>query len=415
MTVEIGFVLIVISVMIGLLITEWLRADMILLAALLVLWIGGAIDTSQAVSGLTNEGMWTVALLFLVAGAVQSHPSLKRLIFSGLGSGKRKRRSLLSMMFPIAGMSAFLNNTPIVAIFSPMIQRWCEQRQISPSKFLMPLSFAAIFGGTITLIGTSTNLLIHGLMLDRGMSGFSMFQLAAVGVPAAVFGILYMVTIGYRIMPNHEPKQSDPKPPAMIEGKGGMLPLLVLAVMVGAAALELLSMFEAAFGAVIVLLAGRVLPLKGLHRFIRVDVLLIIIYAIGIGTAVEQSGTAVWLAEHLVAVSAGLGVIGVLAAVYLMTSIFTEFITNNAAAVVMFPIAVAAALQSGQDPAGFLTAVAIAASASFATPVGYQTNLIVFRPGGYRFMDFVRVGMPLNLLYFIVTMVVVSAIWIDFS
>ncbi|PRO66027.1 SLC13 family permease [Alkalicoccus urumqiensis] len=420
MTAEIGFVLALLLVMLFCLMKEVARPDYIVAAALLVLLLSGIITPAQAARGFTNEGMWTVALLFIVAGAVQKSPLLHQFVLRGLGSGKGPKRSILRMMFPVAGMSAFMNNTPIVVIFTPIIRRWCEERNISPSKFLMPLSYAAIFGGTLTLIGTSTNLIVHGFMLDRGMTGFSMFQLAAVGLPATILGVLYMSTIGYRLMPDHGvwkktlPKETVPKDMEMHwYSYRSIAVILVLAGMILLAAFQIVSMLQAAAGAVLVLLVTGLIGWKSAPRFIQFDVLLLIACAIGIGAAMEQSGAASLLAGGLISSSSIFGIIGALAAVYLMTALFTELITNNAAAVMMFPIAYAAAVQLGQDPMGFFVAVAIAASASFSTPIGYQTNFIIYRPGGYRFADYVKVGLPLNMMYFIVTVSMVSWLWLE--
>lgn len=423
MTFEIGFVLVIICFMLICLIKEIARPDLILSAALLILLIAGILSPSEAAQGFMNEGMWTVGLLFIVAAAVQQNQVLHSFILKGMGSGNKPKRSVYRMMVPVAGLSAFLNNTPIVVIFTPIIRRWCERMNIAPSKFLMPLSFAAIFGGTLTLIGTSTNLIVHGFMLDRGMEGFSMFQLGIVGLPACILGIVYMSTVGYRLLPDravgikpgaHAPSEAEEGTSSPLSYQS-VLSLFVLILMVLLAALEILSMFHAALAAVIVLILGRAVSFRKIYNSVQFEVLLLIAAAIGVGTAMETSGTATYLADYLVGASSAWGVIGALVAIFLLTSVFTEVITNNAAAVLMFPIAFAAAQQLNQEPIGFFVAIAIAASASFATPIGYQTNLIIYRPGGYRFTDYLKVGLPLNLLYLLVTVGIVSLVWLDLS
>ena len=207
MTLEILFVLITVGTMLICLIKEVTRPDFIVFSALAILFLFGIISPSEAVKGFSNEGMLTVAMLFIVAGAVQQSGLLSQILTKALGYGKSPRSSMLKMMLPVSGLSAFLNNTPIVVMFTPIIRNWCKKRNISPSKFLIPLSYATIFGGTITLIGTSTNLIVHGLMIDNGFKGFSMFQLAVVAIPAAFIGIVYTCTIGYKILP--ERKSSD--------------------------------------------------------------------------------------------------------------------------------------------------------------------------------------------------------------
>ncbi|PSL42952.1 di/tricarboxylate transporter [Salsuginibacillus halophilus] len=591
MTFEIGLVLMIIVIMLGCLIAEISRPEIILFATLAVLLFIGVLNPEEALQGFSNEGMLTVGMLFLVAGAVQQSGLLNRMILYAVGSSRKSSNFLPRMMIPVAGMSAFLNNTPIVVMFTPVVRRWCEKRGIAPSKLLIPLSYAAIFGGSLTLIGTSTNLVIHGFMLDQGMDGFTMFQLAFVGLPAGLLGILYMTTIGYRMLPERKSSSEsfqessksylseaviEPQSPVAgktvaqagfrslqhmylieliregqrtapvsgetrlqsndrliftgsfttivdLENMNGLhvktgtdieladlqngsaalyeavishrssliqktvkescfranygagvvaihrdeetmqqkigevklkagdtilllappdffqrwantkdfylispvskpdisknsrpiLSLTTLCAMVTLAAFQVLSMFEAAVLAVLVLLLAGTLTIERVRRWVQFDVLLLIACAIGIGKALEQSGTAVFLAEHFTAASSIFGVTGALIVIYLVTSIFTEVITNNAAAVLMFPIAVEIAVRLDQDPFGFLVAVAIAASASFMTPIGYQTNLIVYGPGGYRFSDYFKVGLPLNAIYLISTVTVVSTLWIE--
>ena len=204
MTFEIGFVLFVVIVMLICLMKEIARPDFIVFFALAVLLLTGILSPADALRGFSNEGMLTVALLFIVAGAVKQSGMLNQVVTKSLGSGQNQRRSLLQMMLPTSTLSAFLNNTPIVVMFTPVVRKWCKERNISPSKFLIPLSYATIFGGTLTLIGTSTNLVIHGFMLENGMVGFSMFQLAIVSLPAGILGILYVVTIGYKLLPDRK-------------------------------------------------------------------------------------------------------------------------------------------------------------------------------------------------------------------
>lgn len=590
MTIEIVFVISVVLVMLVCLIKEVARPAFIVFCALAVLLLSGVLSPSNALRGFANEGMLTIALLFIVAGAVQQSGMLNHLMMKALGSGKNPRRSLIQMMLPVSSMSAFLNNTPIVVMFTPVIRKWCKDRNISPSKFLMPLSYAAIFGGTLTLIGTSTNLVVHGFMLEQGMEGFSMFQLAIVGLPASIIGMLYMGTIGYKLLPSrktaeesfnessreylsevlveansaivgksieeaglrnlqglyliaifrngertgpvpsyHKLKAGDRliftgvlstivelqnikglrietgadfkleelqagsahlveavvshqsslvnltvkeskfrnkydagvvavhrnderihnkigdialKPgdtlllvankdfitrgsltrdfyvvsaleePGIVDTKKSTMAMCTLIAMIVLASFGIMSMFKAALLAVITLFLTKTITFESSKKHVQFDVLLLIACAIGVGIALDQSGAATFIADHFVQLTKGAGVIGALIGVYLLTTIFTEIITNNAAAVLMFPIAFAMANQLSLDPMAFFVTVAIGASASFSTPIGYQTNLIVYGPGGYRFSDFIKVGIPLNLLYMLVTVTITYFVWI---
>jgi di/tricarboxylate transporter len=590
MTVEILLVLLVTGTMLICLIKELARPDLIVFCALAVLFVSGILSPAEAVRGFSNEGMLTVAILFIVAGAVQQSGILTKMITKVIGTGKSPRFSILKMMVPVSGMSAFLNNTPIVVMFTPVIRNWCKERNISPSKFLIPLSYATIFGGTITLIGTSTNLIVHGLMLDNGLKGYSMFQLAVIGVPAALIGVLYMCTIGYKLLPvrtssdvlfentreylseliveknssisgktiekaglrhlnglylieiirndgeriapvtsHHKIKDGDrliftglistivelqnmrgvrvdPGSTIQLEDLkngnqvlleavvshqsglinktirqnrfrsrygGGVIAVhrnekrinnkvgdiilepgdtllvlagrdfikrwssskdfyiinpvdgpevtdsfrtsiavIVLAGMVLLAALEVMSMLKAATLAVLILFLTRTIGLDSAGKYMQFNVLLLIASSIGIGAAIESSGTASFIAGYIVSATEIFGAVGILILLYLVTNLFTEVITNNAAVVIMFPIALASASLTGADPLPFLVTITIAASASFSTPIGYQTNLIVYGPGGYRFTDYLKTGIALNIIYLLVTISVCYFLWL---
>lgn len=204
MTWEIAVVILVVVVMLFFLIKEITRPDFVVFCALAFLLLTGILSPADALRGFSNEGMLTVSLLFIVAAAMQQCGFISSMVTKSLGSGENIQKALVRMMLPVSALSGFLNNTPIVVLFTPIIRKWCREHNISPSKFLLPLSYATIFGGTITLIGTSTNLLVHGMMLEQGMKGFSMFQLGMVGIPACIAGIVYMGAIGYRLLPSRK-------------------------------------------------------------------------------------------------------------------------------------------------------------------------------------------------------------------
>lgn len=589
MSYEIAVVIIVVLVMLICLVKEVARPEFIIFCSLAVILLLGIISPADALKGFSNEGMLTVALLFIVAGAVKESGMLHQIAYRTMGNGVHPRRSLFRMMLPISAVSAFLNNTPVVLMFTPIVRKWCQEHNISPSKFLIPLSYATIFGGTLTLIGTSTNLVVHGLMIEQGMSGFTMFQLAIVSLPACLIGIIYMGTIGYKQLPNRKSseesfenssreylgeavieaespligktieeaglrnldglylieiisngervapvttyqklkahdqliftgllpsivqlqqmkglrvetgtniklddlkngqttlieavishqssllfktvkenqfrtrynagivaihrnqerinskvgdielkpgdtlllltnkeflsqwKNSDdfylltPVEPEIVDHRKSKIALFTLVGMILLASFNILPMFQSSLLAVMILFLTRTVTLEGAKKYIQFSVLLIIACSIGIGIALEKTGAAALIAGSFVQVTDGFGVLGALIIIYLLTTVFTEVITNNAAAVLMFSIAHAVAIQLGVDPMAFFVAITIAASASFATPIGYQTNLIVYGPGGYRFSDYLKVGIPLNLLYFLVTVTIVYFVWI---
>lgn len=589
-----GFVLAVVGIMMVALVREVARPDMILFTVLAVFLLTGVISPDEALQGFSNEGMLTIALLFIIAGAIQKSGIFDTIISAVLGSKAAPRRSLLKMMLPISGMSAFLNNTPIVVTFTPFVRKWCRDHNISPSKFLIPMSYATILGGMITLMGTSTNLVVHGWLLDHDYEGFSIFQLAVVGIPVVILGLFYLVTVGYRLLPNHQALTDtveeysreylaemvvESKYPhigktvekaglrnlkglflieiirgdgvhrvspvksttVMREGdrliftgdvstiadlqntkglrlapgeelsldllkngstelvevvvshqstllskkvkdtgfrgkydaavvavhrnservqgkigdivlkpgdtllllagsdfqqrknqfndfyvvtprgnpfltkedtKKGWIAMGTLAAMILLVAFNVLSMFKAMGLAVVILLVTKVINPDEAKKSLQLDVLLLIASAFGIGAALTESGAAKWIATGLVQAAQPFGIIAVLFFIYLLTNVFTEMITNNAAAVMMIPIAMSSAEQIGANPMAFAVVVAIAASASFITPIGYQTNLIVMGPGGYQFTDYMKVGFPLSLIVMVVTVTIVNIVWL---
>lgn len=599
MTVE-GYISVaVILLMIVALIKEVARPGLVLFAALVVFIAADILTSEEALAGFSNKGMITVALLFLVSEGFKQTGALSK-VANVLLPKKRAPipRLLMRLTLPIAVISAFLNNTPMVIIFAPMIKKWAEKLNLPSQKFLIPLSYATILGGTCTLIGTSTNLVVHGMMLDRGIEGLGMFEMAKVGIFVFIVGFIYMFLFSNRLLPGEKiPKNSFPNDlrefnfdvilekgssltgkiiekrrlpgltefvvktvirdgkhirisntPFEIEGgdefilagksedigylmqKNGInlrclenadaqflseelkqvevvlaprfpgiqktitefdfkghynaivmavhrngeriytglesiefkagdnlvllatddftkywgesrvfymsaeigdmdstkdkrkrwlaLAITVLMVIGATVGRSLpsygnvnLDMFFFAAIAMVLMAAFKIFQAKKYTKPINWDVLITVAAAFGISRALQNSGAADWIALSAVNISKTFGAIGVLAAIYLLTNVFTELITNNAAAALTFPIALAAAQQLDADPRPFFIAIAVAASCSFSTPIGYQTNLIVQSIGNYKFSDYWKIGLPLNILTFIVSMIVIPIFW----
>ncbi|PLX94438.1 MAG: SLC13 family permease [Desulfuromonas sp.] len=583
------FTLLVVAMMLVGLVLELFAPDVIVFSALGVLLVAGIVTPAEALSGFSNAGMLTVAILFVVAFAAQSSGILELFAQKVMGTSGGGRRSLLRLMLPVLTLSAFLNNTPIVAMFTPTVRDWALRRRLAPSKFLIPLSYASIFGGACTLIGTSTNLVVNGLYQQATGSSLAMFELAWIGVPCALAGIVFFLLVGFRLLPNRADlseqfdqagreyllemripegspliglsvdaaglRQLDqlylaeivraghvlvPVKPqekllagdhlifsGQLEGvvrlqkitglalceegdycsemfksgrgrileavvsrsspmlgksirEGGfrsrydaavlavhrhgeritsglgqlelrpgdtllllagsdffkrwkhsrdfymvskvgdapvvnrrktLIALVALSGMILLSASGILPILHAAILAALVLLLSRSVTAVEARRSIELNVLVVIAAALGISKALEKTGAADALAQLVIQAVDGLGPLGLLAAIYIVTSIMTEVVTNNAAAALAFPIALSAAAQAGYDPRPFVIAIAVAASASFATPIGYQTNLMVYGPGGYRFTDFLKVGIPINLLFMTVCLILVPLVW----
>lgn len=593
--IALGVILLVIIA----LVKEIMRPGLILFSALVLFLVFDILSPKEALAGFSNKGMITVALLFLVSEGVKESGFLNKL-GSVILPKKRKSipRLLMQIMIPVSAISAFLNNTPVVIIFGPLLKKWADKMSLPSQKFLIPLSYATIFGGTCTLIGTSTNLLVHGMMLDRGIEGLGMFELAKVGIFILLIGFLYMNIFASRLLPGEKiPRFSFPNDvreyyfdvylpensnlvgkviekrrlPGLKEfsvrtiirnGKHIRIsnsPFTLEAgdklIIVGSSedvgyltqltglkleALDDISSdflknslkqvevviaprfpgiqqtlsefdFFGHYGAVVMAVhrngerittnlenlelkvgdnlmllttddftrywgesrvfymaseigemddskdrrrrwiamilvgfmitgatLGRWIPTHGKVQYdmfffaavtvmlmallkiftpkkytkpINWDVLITIACAIGISKALQNSGAADLIATSTINISERFGPIGVLAAIFIITNVFTEIITNNAAAAITFPIAFAAATQLGVDPRPFFITICIAASASFSTPIGYQTNLIVQSIGNYKFSDYWKIGLPLNILVFIISLIVIPRFW----
>lgn len=574
------------------LVRNWAPADLVLVAAVTLLVAAGELfgsanlpSVGEAVAGLGNSGLVTVAVLFVVAAGLVQTGAMSLVAGPLLGRPTSVMAAQLRLMTPVALLSAFLNNTPVVAMFLPVVEDICKRTRISPAKLYLPMAYAATFGGVCTLIGTSTNLIVNGLLIEATGSGMKMFDLTWIGLPCCAAAIGFLLLAG-RLLPDRRPAitlHEDPRQYTLemivqpggplvgqtveeaglrhlpqlflaeieragevlaavsprqrlhggdrlvfvgvvesvvdlqkvrgltraaeaglqvaqqpterhlievvvsdrcpligttirdgqframyngavvavgrgsrrIEGKIGDVVLqagdtllieadedfvprqrnsnhfflisgvensrplrhdrawLAIAVLLGMVAtvawgkLELLTAALIAAGLMILL---KCCSLGQARQSVDLPLLVVIAASLGIGRAIEQSGLANVMSSQIISL-AGDHPWLVLLAVYLVTMIFTELITNNAAAVLVFPIAMSAAQTMQVNPMPFVIAIAIGASAGFATPFGYQTNLMVYGPGGYRFSDYMRVGIPLDLVFLVVTVIVAPLVF----
>ena len=587
MTLEGWIVLGIIMLCLAFLVGTAISVDIILFAGLAVIFIIGIIPAEEALSGFSNEGMLTVAALYIVAAGLKETGAIQFIVQKVMGDARNVRKAQLRIMSPVMIMSAFLNNTPIVASFIPALERWSRISQIPVSKILIPLSYAAILGGTCTLIGTSTNLIINGLMIEEtSIRSIGIFEPALIGIPCAIAGFIYLLIFGDRLLPIRGSSMDTFKDPReytieMIVKEGSTLsektiedaglrnlpglflieiqrnkraipavgpyerlrskdrliftgivdsiidlqqisglepateqvfklnaprnerkmieavvsssnPLvgrtirggkfrdrydavvlavsrsgerinekvgditmksgdvllleahpnfvnkyrnssdfflvspiedsspvtyekawiagLSLATMVILAATGILSMLQAAIVAGGLLLITKCFRYPTALESVDWRVLIAIASALGLGSALEYTGVAEHLASNLLGFS-GENPVLALFLTYIATWLLTEMITNNAAAVLIFPIAFSLAQSMGVDFIPFAMVMIVAASSSFSTPIGYQTNLMVYGPGGYRFTDFVRIGLPLNLIVAAIAVSLIPYIW----
>lgn len=561
-------------------------ADAVFIGLLTVFILSEIVTPAEALVGFSNEGMLTVGALYVVASGLRETGGVQMIIQKLLGHPKQLWKVQARIFGPVLGLSAFLNNTPIVATFIPALQEWAGKYRLPVSKLLIPLSYAAILGGSCTLIGTSTNLIINGLLISEEGVSLSMFEPAFVGVPVAIVGFLYMMTVGRYLLPESqsalatfedtrkytiemivgedspligksieeaglrqlpglfvaeivrdgailaavEPDEillkddriiftglvdsivdlqrtqglipattqvfkletprrerhlveavissSNPlngktikegkfrnrfgavvlavsrkgerinKKVGEIQLKTGDILLLetprdfserykyssdfllvstlshrrapnykksriawsVLAGMVFLVTANLLSMLQASFLAATLMIMLGCTRVTEARNSIDWQVLLVIAAALGIGNALQITGIAASLAGSFIGL-AGQNPYLALIAVYFITWILTEILTNNAAAVLIFPFAMSVSANLDVHYMPFVMTALFAASASFSTPIGYQTNLMVYAAGGYKFRDFLKIGLPLNLLVAIIIILLVPIIW----
>ncbi|MDR9419427.1 SLC13 family permease [Gracilimonas sp.] len=587
MTLEGWIVIGVIFLCLVFLVGTTISIDLVLFAGLAVVFILGIIPAEQALSGFSNEGMLTVAALYIVAAGLKETGAIHYIVKRVMGNARTVKKAQLRIMSPVMVMSAFLNNTPIVASFIPALERWSRISNIPVSKILIPLSYAAILGGTCTLIGTSTNLIINGLMIEEAsIRSLGIFEPALVGIPCAIAGFIYLFIFGDKLLPvrgssmdtfqdpreytiemivaegntlsgktiedaglrnlpglflieiqrneraipapgpyeklreddrliftgivdsiidlqqisglkpatNQVFKLNAPRNERMmieavvsrsnpltgrtikegnfrdrydavvlavsrsgerIDQKIGDITLksgdvllleahpnfvqkyrnssdfflvssiedsspvtydkawiagLSLIAMVVLAATGILSMLQAAIVAGFLLLVTKSFQYSSALESVDWRVLIAIASALGLGSALQYTGAAEYLAVNLLEF-AGDNPTMALASTYLATWLLTEMITNNAAAVLVFPIALSLSQSLGLNFIPFAMIMIVAASSSFSTPIGYQTNLMVYGPGGYRFTDFIKIGLPLNLIVATIAVSLVPYFW----
>lgn len=572
------------------LITEKVPVDLTAMGIMVSLMVTGILTPLEAVAGLANPAVVTVGVMFLISQGMIRTGAVgfvgEKLINYSKGN---VNLAMLMILLIVAISSAFINNTPVVVLFIPIITSLSCEFGVSPSKFLIPVSYASILAGTCTLIGTSTNIIVSDLSAMYGYGELGMFELAALGVPIAFLGMGFLYLAAPRFMPGHvepvcevdkehrryltellvpdnsalignEPQQalsqispyfevfevirnerilypwrSKMKIRAgdllLVKGSAGDLldvlneksvnlphiekdlkftpgdsesliveliippqsslvrerllesslhgehethiiavkrrnihyteqkirelrlrvgdillvqchqdelarlrrnpdfiivedvhheivlkkkapvAAIIFAALIVAASTGLADIMVCAVtGAFLMILTGC-LPLRDGYRALQGDVLLLIVGTIALGTAMEKTGTAKFYAHEFIVVLRNLGPTAILSGFLLFTSLSTQLLSNNATAVLFMPIAVSIALELGVDPKPFIISICFGASACFASPIGYQTNLLVYGPGNYRFTDYFRLGIPLNLLILVMGSVFIPLIW----
>lgn len=575
MTQDEIIVVLVLVAMLGALVTRRVSPTVGVVGALLSLYLLDVIDAAQALGGFASSAPATIAALYVVAGAIERSGALLPMSQRVLGRGS-SASALFRMCVSSAGLSAVMANTPIVAMFIGPVTRWSERREMAASRFLMPLSFAAILGGTLTVIGTSTNLVASDLIQAAGMEPLGLLEPARLGLPVAVAGLILLITLGPRLLPErgridnstverpftislhvvpggpldektvadgglrqlgavflvgvehdgvltapvapeHElrggdritfagqvdhvvelervpglvleegkqilkldggehawfeavvgagspligrtlkqagfrsryqaavvalhrsgegrtdalgetrvqvgdsmllvadsgfaeryknrsdflliQRRTEPPPTAAVHAKRSLLILAMVTVLALTGVVDVLR--AAVLGAAATVALGALTPRQA-RDSVDLNVVILVAASIGVGSAADSSGLATRLADVVLDAFGWIGLWGVAFGVVLATIALTEMITNAGAVSLMIPIALRAASEAGGDPRLFALGVTLAASASFLTPIGYQTNTMVYGPGRYRFTDYLRLGMPMTAVVLVI-------------
>jgi di/tricarboxylate transporter len=573
-------------------VAEWLPVDLTALCVAIVLILLGLVTPEEGIAGFSNSATVTVMAMFVLSAGITRTGVIQvvrdRLLVWG---GKNPHQQVFVLGALVGPISAFINNTAVVAIFLPIVEDWCKKQKISPSKLLIPLSYATVLAGMITVVGTSTNILASGISAKLGYGEFSLFQFTALGVVTFLAGLIYLAIFAPKLLPDRKsstgefldddygskvylseviitprsnligqtlsqsglqrkfnfdvlelirnkvhlsqpladkvlnagdilivhssreellkikdergleifadvkfqkgdiestittgeeklaevlilsnsrligttlkdlkfrqrynatvlairrgsellqgrlgkiplkfgdlllvqgPKQSfiglqttrellvlEEKDIESLRKDKGIIALMITLLVIIIAAFDIQPILVTSLvGVVLMVITGCLKPGE-VYGSIRWDIIFLLAGLIPLGTAMDNSGTTKWLADNLVAIGGHLSGFWILVFFYLITSFLTEILSNNAAVVLMIPVAVEVAKTLGLNPLAFMYAVTFAASNSYLTPIGYQTNTMVYAPGGYKFLDFTRLGAPLNLILTILTPVLI--------
>jgi di/tricarboxylate transporter len=328
----------------------------------------------------------------------------------------------LWILIGLAGAaSAFLNNTPIVVLSAPVVRDAAKSLGRSPKRFLIPLSYAAVLGGCCTLIGTSTNLLVNDMASVAGQPRFGMFEITPVGVAVALAGGLYLLLFSGRLVnvddevkPQTQDGEGDFREPGLVGGLVGsaeafakqvefqplraIVSLLVFVLVIALAAFNVAPIAACAFAGAVLLILMRIITADEAYRGLRPEVLMLIAGMVVLGIALDQTGLASSATDALIGSMKSMSPTLALIILYGVTLFATEILSNATVAVLFTPVAVSMADAFNVSSRPFLVAIMIAASAAFATPFGYQTNALVYQMGGYNYLDFLKVGLPLNFI-----------------
>ena len=467
-----------------------LRADLVFLGAIGILFVTGVLDAKEAFSGFSSGSVVVIGVLFVVVAGLTHTGVLQWIVKNLLGQPDTYSKAVVRLMVPVAALSSFLSNTTVVALFVGIVKMWSKKLGISPSKLLIPLSYASGMGGVCTLIGTPPNLIISGLYTDQTGTVMNVLATTVPGLFCLFVGVLSIIamrsllpdrkapesssedttdytvemlvpsnnkyigeTLGYAGLLNvkggrlikmrHFDNVAVPieenefimggdhlvfagQPKAIMElceshglilgdevvnvGRGTLISSLIMITMVVVSALGIMPLLQCAFLAAAAMMLLRCCTPDQAMKSINWDILMVFAGSVVLGLAIQKTGIAERMAFGILDVC-GSNPIVVMTAICLVGTFITEFISNTAAGAMFFPIMLEAAEKLGYEPYPFLIALMISVSSSFATPIGSPTHMLVYGPGGYRFSDFMRIGLLMNLIILAANILIVNIVY----
>lgn len=417
--------LLVLAAVIAALIWDKVRSDVVALAGAAVLLMTGVVRPIDVQGAFASPAIIALASLFVIAYALELSGLLDKAIALAVRMCERLGAAGIWLLLSVIGFfSCFLNSTPIVVLGAPVIRDVATRLNLSPKRFLIPLSYITVLTGCCTLIGTSTNLLVDDMASLSGQPRFGIFEITPVGIPIALVGGLYLFLFSGRLLGGrHEDEVRSGNPdlvggthinsaqvgdvqvfaePRQFQPAKAAVALATFVAAVLLATFHVAPIAATAFAGAVLLILLRVISADEAYSGLRPEILILIAGMVVIGIAMEQSGLAEEASRMLITSVNGLSPLVAMMVLYILTMVLTELLSNATVAVLVTPIAVALAESLGVSPRPFLVVVMMAASAAFATPFGYQTNVIVYQMAGYRYLDFVRIGLPLNIVTFAV-------------
>ena len=420
--------LIVLAVMAVLFVTEIIPLAITSLGGAITLGLMGIITPKVVFSGLSDSTVVLFAGMFVV-GAALFYTGLAQKIGETVVShaGTSENGLMLAIMLVTAIMSAFLSNTGTTAALLPVVVGICAVAKIPASRQLMPLAFAAGIGGIITMVGTPPNIIVSGTLSKFGIEPFGFFEFAWIGIPLTIATIVFMMLIGKHLLPKHEIADAgeveqevaaedisnDPKKQLF---SGIILLGVIIAMILGQPlkdnfGINLPLSMVAVIGAMLCVLTGC---LNEKQAYTSIDWVTIFLFAgmMPVATALDQSGAGKMIANAVI------GVMGdnpspyfATGVLFALSCIMTQFMSNTASCALLAPIGISIAQGMGADPHAVLMAIGVAASCAFGTPVGTPPNTLVLGPGQYKFTDYVKAGVPLILVCFVVSLIIIPMVW----